>query len=166
MKMIRIPLAYFYLLCVISCGEDKTNVSAKEPGSNNTLDVRNYTGNAFIFSDPEISRSRCYIIPVIEQDSIDFKKLNVEEGIRGKISIQMFFGHSDLLKLIHDKNKERITYKACNLPSDSIFYSRVFISYKNCVEMKDSGTTDSCNSVLIERTDSTEFLFRFLQSGN
>lgn len=132
-----------------------------------SADVGGFTGNAFIFSDPEVYRARCFIFPVCEQDTAVFKKFNVEDGIRGKISIQMFFGHPDLLKLVNDKNKGVISYRACNLPKDSMFFSRVFIDYKNCVEVKRKDTAaiyvDSCNSKLVERTDSTEFFFHIYQ---
>ncbi len=166
MKKIFIPIFYLYTISIFSCGQNNSKNPLQEINRNHITDVRGYTGNAFIFSDPEIYRSRCFIIPVEEQDSTMFKKLNVEEGIKGRICIQMFFGHSDLLQLVNDKGKEIIAYRACNLPKDSMFFSRVFISYKNCTEKKRneiSSNVDSCNSKLVERTDSTQFFFRIYQ---
>lgn len=158
---------YLFAVSILSCGERDIKQPLKKENKNNITDVRNYTGNAFIFIDPEIYRSRCFIIPVNEKDSIKFKKLNIEEGIKGRICIQMFLGHSDLLRLVNDKGKEIINFKACNLPKDSMFFSRVFLSYKNCVEIKKNETktndVDSCNSKLVERTDSTQGFFRIYQ---
>lgn len=163
MKFFFILLIYLYAIGITSCGRSVNKHSLNELKSKSFTDVKSYTGNAFVFSDPEIYRARCFIIPVKEQDSIKFINLNIKEAIKGRVSIQMFFGHSDLLKLINDTRKEMINYKACNLPKDSMFFSRVFISYKNCVEMKRNETneneTDSCNSKLVERTDSTQFVF-------
>lgn len=167
MKSLFIPLIYLYAISIISCGQSVNNQSLNELKSKSITDVKSYTGNAFVFSDPEIYRARCFIVPVKEQDSMKFKNLNIEEALKGRVSIQMFFGHSDLLKLINDKSKEMINYKACNLPNDSMFFSRVFISYKNCVEMKrneaNGNEADSCNSKLVERTDSTQFIFHIYQ---
>jgi len=162
------PILYLYIITTFSCSQNNNNkTTSQEINRKTTTDITRYTGNAFIFSDPETYRARCFIIPVKEQDSSVFKKLNVEEGIKGKISIQMFFGHSDLLKLVNDKGKEIINYRACNLPKDSMFFSRVFISYKNCVVIKRSeangNEVDSCNSKLVERTDSTQFFFHIYQ---
>jgi hypothetical protein len=76
----------------------------------------------------------------------------------------MFFRHPGLLQLIDDPRKEIITFRACNLPKDSMFFSRAFVSYKNCMVMKknetDTNDSDSCNSILVERTDSTQLFFR------
>ncbi|MEI6811120.1 MAG: hypothetical protein WCK60_03685 [Candidatus Nomurabacteria bacterium] len=167
MKNISIPLLYLCVISVFSCGQNIRKQSVVQINKNHINDVRSYTGNAFIFSDPEVYGARCYIIPAKEQDSSEFKKLNIEEGIKGRVSIQMFLGHSDLLKLVNDKNKEIIKYKGCNLPKDSMFFSRVFISYKNCVEIKrnesNASDADSCNSKLVERTDSTQGSFRIYQ---
>src|SRR5690606_31740941 len=115
--------------------------------------------------DTDIYRNRCFIIPVNDIDSNSFKTISVNKVIKNRICIQMFFGHSDLMKLV-DNSKEIIGYKACNLPKDSMLFSRAFISYKNCVEMRSRNMktsqlkeTDSCNSKLVERTDSTQFNF-------
>jgi hypothetical protein len=165
MKNISLAVLYLYAISQFSCGQN--NNKPLEINRKDITNVTSYTGNAFVFSDPEVYRARCFIIPVKEQDSIKFRRLNVKEGIEGRICIQMFFGHSDLLKLVNDRGKEIINYKACNLPKDSMFFSRVFISYKNCVEIKrrdaNENNADSCNSKLVERTDSTEGFFRFYQ---
>ncbi|MBN9350357.1 MAG: hypothetical protein J0H55_06700 [Chitinophagaceae bacterium] len=167
MKKIFIPIFFLYAISFFSCGQKNTKKELQKANKKNITDVRSYTGNAFIFSDPEIYRARCFIIPVDEKDTTTFRKLNVEKGIKGRICIQMFLGHSDLLKLVNDRNKDIISYKACNLPKDSMFFSRVFISYKNCVEIKRTdakgNVDDSCNSKLVERTDSTEGFFYIYQ---
>lgn len=167
MKNLFISLIYLYAISIISCEQSTNKKSLEELKKENAIDVKNYTGNAYIFNDPEIYGSRCFIIPVNEQDSINFNKLNVEDAIKGRVSIQMFFGHPDFMNLINDKRKRIISYKVCNLPKDSMFFSKVFISYKNCVEIKRNETNvndvDSCNSKLVERTDSTQFFFRIYQ---
>jgi|GEM_PF-5036928 len=167
MKNILILIIYLLVLNIYSCDQNNSKKGSQKQNKKGVTDVKNYTGNAFIFNDPKTFGARCFIIPVEERDSSKFINLNVEQGIIGRVCIQIFFGRPDLLKLVNDKRKERIDFKACNLPQDSMFFSRAFVSYKNCVEIKKSDNNendaDSCNSKMVDRTDSTEGYFRIYQ---
>lgn len=131
-------------------------------------DIRSYSGNAFAFSDFDYLRNRIFIIPVPELDSQDFIKADINIWGNNRLSIQIIFNHDDLLTLDENPSKELLLKRLCNLPLDSIYFSRVYISYKNLREVRirqigKNGLetydtqSDSCNTRMVDVSDSSTF---------
>jgi hypothetical protein len=153
-----------FILLFFSCAnhsQDKAEDKTQE-----VTNVKNLRGNVFVFTELEPHNNRMYIIPVDEKDSVVFKKMNVVDAIQGEICIQLNTGcFSDFY---NDVSKKIMAYKACNLPYDSMFYSRAFVYYKNYSEVLIRPTDkngkpiklrqeDSCNTKVITETDSSSF---------
>lgn len=151
------------ILLLFSCNENQLKQATDEKLL--ITDVKNLHCNAFLFTPTW--GDKVYIIPSDIQDSIQFKKVDVEKAIKNKVSIFMIIGLNNLRKLSEDKNSGVLAFKPCNLPSDSMKYSRVFISYKNysdSEQMTYSKThniqyrqEDSCNTKAVFYTDSSSF---------
>lgn len=101
-----------------------------------------------------------------ERDSAVFKKMNVVDAIKGRVCIQLNAGCFSTF--YNDSSKKIMANRACNLPYDSMFYSRVYVYYKNYSEVlihptdKDGKPIklrqrDSCNTKVITETDSSSF---------
>jgi hypothetical protein len=150
-------------------------ISCKEPHnadliikSKSIIDVTKYTGNAMVFFNEEICGDRLYVIPVIGVDNNIFKKIDVLKAIEKSLCIQMHLDRKRFLSILNDKSKSLLMHKVCNLPCDSMYYSRVFISYKNYESMvlwhydknhnivKVNNYADSCSTKVIMETDSSE----------
>ncbi len=152
-----------YIIFLFSCVNHKDKDDYQRQKVTN---VENLSGNVFIFTELEPHDNIIYIIPVDEKDSAVFKKMNVVDAIQHKICIQLNTGcFSNFYK---DEFKKIMAYKACNLPFNSMFYSRAFISYKNYSEVLIRPTDkngkpiklsqeDSCNTKVITSTDSSSF---------
>lgn len=153
-----------FSLFLLSCDDQRKNkLDDKTQEATNVKEIR---GNVFVFTELEPHNNRMYIIPVNEKDSVVFKKMNVIDAIQGKICIQLNTGCFS--NFYNDANKKIMAYKACNLPYDSMFYSRAFVYYKNYAEVlihpKDKNGKpiklrheDSCNTKVITETDSSSF---------
>jgi len=131
-------------------------------------DIRSYSGNAFVFSDFDYLRNRVFLIPVPELDSKQFVEADVNIWGNNRLSIQMIFNHSDLLEMDENPDKELLLKRLCNMPLDSIYFSRVYISYNNLREVRirqlqKSGVEtyvtqpDSCNTRMADANDSSSF---------
>ncbi|MDP3929527.1 MAG: hypothetical protein Q8R57_10935 [Bacteroidota bacterium] len=152
------------ILLLFSCNNHPQNKG--EDKTQEVTDVRNLQGNAFVFTELEPHNNRVYVIPANEKDSNAFKRKNVVDAIKGKICIQLNIGCFS--NFYSDVNKRIMAYKACNLPYDSMFYSKAFIHYKNYTEVlirptDEAGKSiklrreDSCNTKVITETDSSSF---------
>jgi len=147
----------------LSCNEHK--IKENEDEKLLITDVKNLHCNAFVFIPTW--GDKVYIIPSDIEDSTQFKKVDVEKSIKNKVSIFMIIGLNNLGKLSDAKNKGILTSKPCNLPYDSMKYSRVFISYKNYSDTEGRiyakthnekyREEDSCNTKAIFYTDSSSF---------
>lgn len=156
---------YFLTVVIImlffSCDENK--IKQAEHKESPITDVKNLHCNAFVFIPTW--GDKVYIIPSDIQDSIQFKKVDIEKAIKNKVSIFMIVGLNNLRKLSNDKNSGVLTSKPCNLPYDSMKYSRVFISYKNYSDTEQITYSkthdmqyrdkDSCNTKSVFYTDSS-----------
>jgi len=159
-----ILLSLFALSCNLKNKEQQNNKLQSK-----LIDVTNLESNAFIFTEIEPTNNRIYIIPVDEKDSSIFKKIDVVEAIKNKICIQLNVGcFSNFYNKI---GGNKLSYKACNLPYDKMYYSRAFIQYKNYKEVLISPTDengkpiklmvqDSCNTKVITETDTSGFNYR------
>jgi hypothetical protein len=130
-------------------------------------DIVNYTGNALVFYNEDICGNRLYLIRVDELDSNKFKNDQIGKFLNNALSIQISIDHEPFFALLNDKNKRLLLKKSCGIPYDSMYYSRVFISYRNYhkilmykydkyhnyVKARDD---DSCNTKAITETDSSE----------
>jgi hypothetical protein len=163
-------LCYLFLLYlfVLSC-----NLKNKEKQNNKLqskiIDVTNLESNAFVFTEIESTTNQIYIIPVDIEDSSIFKTIDVDKAIKNKICIQLNTGCFS--NFCNEFRKNVMSYKACNLPYEKMYYSRVFIQYKNYEEVLISPTDnngqpikletqDSCNTKVITGTDTSVFNYR------
>lgn len=162
-----IKMKYFNLiLCIalISChriDNKKSNFFKKIP-----TDITGYNGNAIVFYNEDICGNLLFIIPVSEMDSNLFKTQDVSNYLEKSLSIQVYFNHKIFISLIEDKNRKLLSPKACSMPYDSMYYSKVNLSYQNYAEViryeydknnkiVRASNRDSCNTRAIHETDSS-----------
>lgn len=141
------------LTLLVSCNgsrvKDETNFASK-------IVVENYTGNVIIFFYTKQFGDKVYLYQIKDDDSLKFKNGILNRYIENNISIQMRIGENRILEIINEQiSKKIMTNKACNLPYDSMYYVKAFISYKNFTEIplyvnnKNLKKNDNCKTVLI-----------------
>ena len=86
-------------------------------------------------------------IPVLEKDSIRFKRANVFEAIKVRCSVSIFIGDYMKFKLIKSKEKKKLEQSICNI-SYATHYLKIWISYSGYEvllhKMKNKNAPDSC----------------------
>jgi hypothetical protein len=148
--MKNLPLFVFAIMFFCSCNDNKLN--QKMPSTRIPIDVRNFIGNAIIFTENEGSNTRIYIIPSQEIDSNAFKNIYGLKAIENKICIQLNTGC--FTSFLSDSKKNTLTQKVCNLPYDTMNYVKVFLEYKNYQEVLISPRDENGNIVKIKERDS------------
>lgn len=162
--MKKLPLFVFAIIILSSCNDNKLN--QKMASTRIPIDVKNFVGNAIIFTEIEQSNTRIYIMPSQETDSNTFKKIDVLTAIKNKICIQLNTGC--FTSFLSDSKKNTLKQKVCNLPYDTMNYVKVFLEYKNYQEVIISPREknenlikikeqDSCNTKVITETENSSF---------
>ena len=163
-------LFYFILVAIVvsSCQNEHDSHHGKF-NQDHYIEVSNYTGNALVFYSIKTMGYKVFIIPVAEKDSNVFVKRDIDSLSKGRPSLQISFGDDYLNCLKADTNREILMNSICNIPRyDTLFYSRVYISYKNLAEIPILQTNkkgietyerqpDSCGTILLTGTDSSSF---------
>ena len=156
----------FALILLISCKDSHHKDII--PKRKLIVDVTEYTGNAMVFFNTEMFGDKLYIIPVAGVDSNTFKRMDVLKTVGKSVCIQMHLDHEKFLSILNSKSESALMHKVCNLPSDSMYYTRIFISYKNYDSLilwhydknhnivKANNDIDSCGTKVIMETDSSE----------
>lgn len=123
------------------------------------VNLTSYVGNALIFFQENYTGYErgpyAKLILVDEKDSCVFKNRNfdVQEAIKGKCCITIFFGY-DVIPLLKNKSKQEVKFRICNIPSDYNFYLKCWVNYAGYIESKKYpnrklNPKDSCDQTCI-----------------
>jgi hypothetical protein len=127
--------------------------------SNQELDLHNLNSNVIILTSIYYNDDRLYIIPIKEQDSSLFKKIDIAKAINDNVCVQLNFG--SLKSLSNSLTKKSISLRNCKLPSDTMYYALAHITYINYTDLfieseEIKKSLDSCNTKVLSYTDSSQ----------